>query len=161
MTKDQRLAVVLFLFGLGYFAYALRIPEFPFPVPVDSDVFPQALGVLLVLLSALLYWQGRPAQAAQAGATTAPAPDEGPFLKSPRGQLVVILIAMLIYALLLEPVGFVLVTGIFLFGIARFLGYRRHWINAAVAVGFSVGMFYIFTVTLKMNLPKGVLAWVL
>lgn len=188
-SKDQRLAAVLFVVGAVYYLYALRIPAFPYPVPVDADAFPQALGVLLMALSAVLLVQGRaprhsreaPKQAPPADpppaplAARPPAPPEGegpppiapeepesdrPLWQRANVKLAVVIAAMILYVLLLEHVGFLIVTAAFLFGVTWFIGYRNQWINAAVAVIFAAGMYYSFTVLLKMSLPEGVLEWI-
>lgn len=169
MSKDQKFAIGLFIFSSLYLFHAYQIPSYPFPVPIDSDVFPTLLGTLLFILSLLLFWQGKrtkQADSVQTEETAQPITEtinkeEKTFWARPRTQFWVILVAMMLYAGLIEILGFVVVTMVFLFGVSRYLGYRRHLINGMVAIIFSLGMFYIFTQGLQMNLPKGVLSWIL
>jgi putative tricarboxylic transport membrane protein len=143
-------AVGLAVFSIGYLVVAFQIPEFAVGVSVQPGTFPKALGALMLVLSVLMFWQ-RPAASTEGGRPRSP-DHESP---SPRRDLAVLLVSMVAYVALLKPLGFALVTALYLAAMAYYLGYRRHLVNAAVAVGIAgalqVGLGYGFGI----NLPAG------
>jgi putative tricarboxylic transport membrane protein len=64
---------------------------------------------------------------------------------------------MALYFAVLEPVGFLLTTPVFLFALMAYLN-RGKWIaNGASSVLFSVGAYYLFTKVLGVSLAAGIL----
>ena len=53
---NRILAVIIAVFALWYLYEAFQIPRFPLPRPVDSDLFPKVLGLLLLGLAGLLFF---------------------------------------------------------------------------------------------------------
>ncbi|MCD8513499.1 MAG: hypothetical protein LRY63_09295 [Nitrincola sp.] len=62
LNINQLLAIILFVFSLGYLWMAFQIPVFPIPRPVDSDAFPKMLGACLLILSVFLFLEKEPAK---------------------------------------------------------------------------------------------------
>lgn len=61
-----------------------------------------------------------------------------------------------IYFLLIKPIGYIIVTPIFLFVMIYIvLGYKRLYVSFFYSVGFSALFFLIFKILLKVPLPKG------
>lgn len=112
---------------------------------------PVAVGGLLVLLSVLLLVRTvvRPDTehaelvAAEAQATHWPTP-------------AALAVALVAYALLLEPLGFIVATTLFLPGASWLLGSRALLRDAAVGLGIGVVVFVAFTQYLGVYLPAGV-----
>lgn len=77
----------------------------------------------------------------------------------PRGRsaLRVIVIASMValYASILEPLGFLVATFLFLFGALLLGEVRRPLQLILVPVGISLGLFYLFFVLLEVSLPRG------
>jgi len=61
----------------------------------------------------------------------------------------------LLYAWLITLLGFIVSTTLYMFFVARLLGTRRWLPAAAVSVLTALGLFLLFNVWLKMDLPTG------
>ncbi|WP_243470243.1 tripartite tricarboxylate transporter TctB family protein [Vreelandella lionensis] len=108
LNTNQWLALVLALVAAAYLAMAWQIPTFPLPRPVDSDLFPKVLGVSLLLLAALLFFE-KPSAIAGADAIDHEATN-GPLLFTPWARVIVTSLAIAAYAFLLVPLGFFLAS---------------------------------------------------
>lgn len=65
--------------------------------------------------------------------------------------------ALVVYVVMLEPVGFALASTVFYVGAARILGSRRWVRDVVVAVPLAFGVYLAFTRLLDIRLPEGVL----
>lgn len=61
------------------------------------------------------------------------------------------------YAVLLETVGYVLLTPVTLVALSVFLGFRRWWVLLVTAVGFTALVYIGFRYGMKILLPEGLL----
>jgi putative tricarboxylic transport membrane protein len=64
-------------------------------------------------------------------------------------------VAFVIYAYLITLVGFILSTAVYMLFMARMLGSRRWVSSVAVSALTAVGLFIVFKVWLKADLPTG------
>ena len=134
------LAVALFAIVQGH---ALKLGTLNRPGP---GFFPFWGGVVLAVLSLLLL----------ASAVRKRAGLALPALGSTK--LLVVTAALLGYVVLLEPLGFVTVTFLFLLLLLRLEG--RGWVPSAVtAVLGTLGAFALFQLWLKTQLPRGPLGF--
>ena len=67
----------------------------------------------------------------------------------------IVLVALLTYALLLKPLGFCLCTALFIGFLLRAVQPQRWPVVMAGAIGTALGAYGIFEVWLKAQLPKG------
>ena len=74
------------------------------------------------------------------------------------GRILFILGALVGYAILLELLGYVLVTALLLGSLLAVLGERFRWWQPVAAVGVSLATYYVFRVILGLPLPPGLLA---
>ncbi|KKB36165.1 tripartite tricarboxylate transporter TctB family protein [Bacillus thermotolerans] len=148
-NKPSRWIALLLLAIAGvYLVLAYQLPEFPYAI-IDSDVLPKGLGFLLIILSVVLF--------ATAKEETA---EEKEKRTIPKNDLVILLItavAIFIYISLLEVLGFLLTTILFLLFLPTVLGYRKYGVTVAVAFIFSGVMYYSFTYLLNITLPQGIM----
>ncbi|WP_068673168.1 tripartite tricarboxylate transporter TctB family protein [Oceanobacillus sp. Castelsardo] len=147
-TVNQRVSIVLLLIAALYLIIAYQIPSYPY-TEVDADVIPKTLGWLLVLLSASLFFLKDSDSEEQKERRKIP--------KKEIGVLLVVAGFILVYIALLEIIGFVLVTGLFIFFCSWFLGYKKYITNAIVSILFPIIMYLMFTELLKLSLPSGIL----
>ena len=70
---------------------------------------------------------------------------------------VVLVVTLVAYALVLDPLGFVLATFAFFVAAARILGSHRLVRDVAVAAGLALSVYLAFTRLLEIQLPGGVL----
>ncbi|WP_018922105.1 tripartite tricarboxylate transporter TctB family protein [Salsuginibacillus kocurii] len=171
LRTNQIIALILFLFSCLYLFQAFQIPQYALPRPVDSDLFPKLLGFSMLVLSVALFFerdktdekdeeQASESSRGEAGSgddTESESTPAEPFWSRPGTQVVVTASAVGLYILLLEVVGFVLTTLVFIFGMTLFYGYRRHLINGIVAATVSFGFYFILTRGLGVYLPPGLL----
>ncbi|WP_202077349.1 tripartite tricarboxylate transporter TctB family protein [Caldalkalibacillus salinus] len=75
--------------------------------------------------------------------------------QQPYMQVICTVLFTVLYIALFERLGFILSTGIFLFGTTYFFGYRRHLINLAVALSVSLIFYFVLTKALNIYLPQG------
>jgi len=152
MSANRLLALVTGILSLAYLYGAFQIPVFPIPRPVDSDAFPKLLGVVMLGLSVWLFFEKDASAPAGAG------DEEDTRSAWPRWQPVVVTsVAIALYAGLLAWLGFVLASFLLTAGLTWFYGYRRHTVNAVVALTVPLGLYLIMTRLMNIHLPAGVL----
>ena len=66
-----------------------------------------------------------------------------------------LVVAMVAYALLMEPLGYILSTALFFLPVARLLGSRSLVRDVIVGLVLAVGLFTAFTQYLGVSLPAG------
>ena len=147
--SQSRTIVSLFWAGLGIFvmifSYRLGLGRFNNP---DSGLVSFLLGLILTLLS--LY-----------GLTISllkktrdkEFPKEGRNHAS-YGKIALVLVALLMYAVILEKLGFVITTWIFLFLMFRSMGNR--WITTLIASTFTVLATYFVFTFFGVRFPPGI-----
>ncbi|GHC30233.1 tripartite tricarboxylate transporter TctB family protein [Aidingimonas halophila] len=156
LNVNQILALILAVFSVIFLIGAYQIPAFALPRPVDSDMFPKVLGYSLLILSGMLFLekpQERDIPDADAQAESA----RLPLLLRPWSRVIITAIAIAAYALLLEPLGFVLASTLLSVGLTIYYGYRRHAINLAVSLGVVLALYLTMTKFMNVHLPPGVL----
>ncbi|GAF23129.1 tricarboxylate transport protein TctB [Bacillus sp. JCM 19047] len=144
MTMNQKISIPLFILAIGYLLATWLLPKYEY-ILIDADIFPLLLGGLLALFSVILFFSKD---------------EEGAKIYIAKEDLKVIVpvvLLMLLYILLLEPVGFVITTVCFIFICSLLLGYKKHVTNGIVAVLFPVAFYFLFTRYLMIALPSGIL----
>ncbi|PTL37980.1 tripartite tricarboxylate transporter TctB family protein [Alkalicoccus saliphilus] len=154
LRPNQTIAIILFLFSCFYLYVAFQIPVYALPRPIDSDLFPQILGGLMLLLSIGLFFEK---DAETDVAEQEKTKEHESFWARPNTQIVVTALVIGAYILLLERAGFVLTTFVFIFGMTRYYGYKNYVTNLIVAIVVSVGFYILLTRGLGVYLPPGLL----
>ncbi|WP_082233197.1 tripartite tricarboxylate transporter TctB family protein [Halobacillus massiliensis] len=147
-TMNQKISIVLMLFSIGYLYLSFNLREYPY-VPVDSDLVPKVLGFILFGLAILLYFDKSSETKEQKAKRDVPK-REIPMMLGVAGMI-------LIYIFLFEMIGFLIMTALFVFGCAAFLGYRRWVTNVIVSLLFPGILYYVFNYLLQIRLPQGIL----
>ncbi|MGW5880309.1 tripartite tricarboxylate transporter TctB family protein [Nocardiopsis terrae] len=155
------------LFAIGYLVLALQMPDYTaVSVPVQPSTLPRWLGVVLLVLAVLLFFQRAPvdeAAAADGTSTDGTSTDADPAqdaarlgrLADPRLEIGLFVGALVAYVALFEPLGFVLATALYLGSMTWYLGYRRHLVTATVALGLPFALYAAMTWGLGVVLPSG------
>ena len=138
---------VLFL-GLGIFVinYASDLPRAQ--AGLGSGGYPTFLGILLVMCALVQI-----ALAIKAGGLRLRF--AMPKDKREAAMICIFLLVIYLYVVALPIIGFLYLTPVFVFGIMMLMGYRRYIVAAAVSIGFSAGVFYLFTRVFMIFLPTG------
>ncbi len=150
LTANRILAVLIAVLSLAYLYAAYQIPTFPIPRPIDSDAFPKVLGFVMLGLSVWLFFERPEGQE--------PAPSLS-FGEQVRRWLPVVVTAIVIaiYAATLQSLGFVLSSFLLVAGLTWFYGYRRHFVNMAVALAVPLVLYLVMTRLMTIHLPRGIL----
>ncbi|MBP1970733.1 putative tricarboxylic transport membrane protein [Virgibacillus natechei] len=147
-TLNQRISIVLFIIAVGYLVLTFQLPSYGY-TSVDADVIPMVLGWLLAVLAVCLFFSKDSETEEQKARRDIP--------KKDLGVLIAVFAFIFVYIMFLELLGFVVVTGLFIFFCSWFLGYRKHITNLIVSILFPLLMYITFTELLKINLPQGIL----
>ncbi len=142
MKLDKWIAVLFLLLCLiyGYTAFTYELLPFERNMSFLPNTMPITLSVLGGILALVLIFAPETA------------PDDGEVLGTIEvsklrqyklGQAIVLLLAMVAYALALRPIGFMASTVLFLAGGSFILGERRYLIMIPIAVTGAVGIWYL------------------
>ena len=150
-NKNVQESIVVFLLGLALGAYSL-ISFYTARVQtkwiMSPYLFPLLLSVFAVLLSVSLFGEGRyEVSEARRGAEQA---------KPAKLKLLNVLVVVLMgvaYYVLISLIHFIPASMIFLAAMIWFLGERRWWMIAAVAVVMPLVLYALFALGLSVRLP--------
>lgn len=147
-TINQRVSVILLLFAALYLFLSFQLPTFAY-TNVDSDVLPKALGWLLVALAIGLFFT-------KDSETEEQKERRNISLKN-YGMIAAVFMMILLYIVFFEMLGFIIVTGLFIYFTSWLLGYKKHVTNIIVSILFPLVVYYGFTEFLSISLPSGLL----
>ena len=134
---DRIGAVAMLLFGIFWAWVGSRYPMVSRDGGPGAGVLPTALGLIIAALALASFF--RP---------------EVERLELPHlGRILIILGALAAYALLLEPVGYVVATALLLGVLLMAFAERKHWWQPVAAVGISFFTYAIFRLMLSVPLP--------
>ncbi len=144
MTKSfDRFASVAFLaIGTAFVVESRNISDSAYGSNVGPSLFPMGLGILLVLLSIRLFVETFRYQESN---------KRGDSLDWKR--FIIILVSATLYGLLLEEIGYIITT--FLFLLIGFQTMEKgKWISSLLVSGlFSGGVYYVYVDILQGTLP--------
>lgn len=157
---------VLSIFSVLYLYFSFSIKPFKGigATPLDSTFIPRLWGTCLLILSASLILRGfkEKRKAGESGKRAATVP---PSLKSAianNAEVVQTFFAILVFTALLGPVGFTIMSALFIFFEALVLtpkAKRNPAAAAAIAVIAAVSIDFLFVRLLSVLLPKGILGF--
>ena len=81
--------------------------------------------------------------------------EEAVLMKAGARKVILVLIALFLYALLLEWVGFVIVTLLLMVFLLRVIEKKPWWLTLLTGVTITVVAYLVFETALQSNLPKG------
>jgi putative tricarboxylic transport membrane protein len=138
---DRIFAAFLFIITLIYGGIALFLLKAPFQYdPLGPESWPRILAAVMLICLVFLFRR----------------PDTGDFEvgRATWIKLAAILALLIAYALLFEPLGFIIATALFGMTASRLLG--APWTQAALfGVGMGIGGYLLCAGLLNLNLPAG------
>lgn len=142
---ERLAALLLLLFSLAYFVLAFKItlPPGSADSPFTARTFPLVLGPIAMAISLFLLIKPPPISEAVVGKGMA------------WGRAVGLMGLMGLYALAINPLGFVVTSALFLAGGFFVLGERRLPLLLPLAIGIALGFWILFTL-LKVQLDWGI-----
>lgn len=145
---DQWSGLALLLLSAGMISAALGLPFGDIRKP-GPGFFPFWLGVIMGAMSIGLFVQSTLAR--RSGRTIRNILEEDVRW----GKVLLVLATMILYALLMDTLGFLIVTFLLMVVLLRFVEPQSWRAVIGWALAGSVGSYLIFEVWMKLRLPKG------
>ena len=148
------LAIAVTIFGVAVVWQTTLIRITPVSSRVGPRIIPYIVGVGLILLGLWL------AAEAVTGRTTRPTTDSedaDPTLPTDWSTVGMLVASLVVYLLLIERAGFVIASALLFFGATFAMGSRRVVRDLAIGIALSFIVYLVFTRTLDLRLPAGVL----
>lgn len=145
---NRKLGLLLFIIAAVYLYLSFQLPNYEY-APIDADVIPKGLGILLLVLSVFLFFSHVVETDAEKAKRNIP--------KKELGVIAAVFAMIFVYILLFEAIGFIITTTLFIFFCSWFLGYRAWKTNILVSLLFPIVMYAIFVFALGIVLPRGIL----
>ena len=146
LTFDRFGSILFALIGAVFIVESRSISTSAYGSDVGPNLFPLGLGVLLILLSLRLFWETLKQKNAHTGASSSDSLNYKRFL--------LILVATFLYVFLLETLGYVIATFLFLTFAFRVMGSASILKAAILSLVFSAGVYFLYVYLLKGTLPE-------
>lgn len=142
-TFDRYAGIAFLLIGLLFVIESQKISATAYGSNVGPSIFPTVLGILLILLSIRLIYE------------TFKYKKETSAKESLQyKKFLVIFVSAILYAFLLEKIGYIVTTFAFLL-ISFQTMEKGKWIQSIIiAAAFSIGVYYLFSELLGGSLPR-------
>lgn len=156
MTKNTVSGLFALILGAGYLASTLLLPEVTAGDEVGPKLFPIIVSVVMMLSGGALVAADMRERAGK--------PGEAFSLRFVQERDVWTRIALtmvcgIVYGMVLDWLGYVIATILFMFAVTSFINVRRHLENAVISLSFSLVSFGVFAMLLKLSLPRGLLGF--
>jgi putative tricarboxylic transport membrane protein len=141
---------VAVVIGGIYLVTTMLLPQMKMGDRLGPKLFPTVVGVIAVVSGIILMIQDRlPGKASKK-------PDFG-FVKNKSLWLKILLTTAvgIAYGLVMDSLGFILPTTLFMFFISMLINKGRFVQNIIVAICFALISYGVFAVALKLSLPRG------
>lgn len=146
-TADRILGIAMILLAIAY-GYGAQQFEEPFGMAetIGPEAFPSILSIILGVSAVLLLIK----------------PNAGQRWPTPRifFDLLAVLLGLVVFALILEPIGFILSATLF----SSFISWRmgaKPIKSVLIGFAYSVGLYGLFNYGLNLALPSGILEGIL
>ena len=148
MKSDRVSAILNLILGSFLIWQGIKLPPGKEGAP-GAGFFPVWIGAGMILLSSVLFL--RP-QGAQMFGSLLPRGDEA-------RRVGLVLSALILYAAVLKPVGFVIATFLLFLVLLQFYQRGRWWTAAALSLAAVLGSYWLFAGVFDMPLPPGLLTF--
>ena len=153
ITKDTVTGVFSVLLGIAYLVGTFKIPVMDAGDEVGPRAFPFLIAATVITCGLLLLLKEFRNKERKAFSFNFIA-DRGIWLR-----ILFIMAAGIIYGLILDWLGYVISTIIFMMFVGSLINLGRHLQNLIIAVVFSVFTFVSFALILKLSMPRGLLSF--
>jgi putative tricarboxylic transport membrane protein len=149
---DAALAAVAIVGAAAYLLLDWNLPSARIGDPLGPRAFPALIGGGLVLSGLLLLLETWTKRQRAADEATAPRSAE-------QKHVALLLLAMAgwtaLYYVSFDRLGYLIATPLFILGLLCYFNRRRHAMNLAVAAGFTIVVYLLFSTLLGVPLPAG------
>ena len=159
MKWAQRItAIVLLALSALWIKLAVNLPfpAFARAAKMGPGHYPIAVAVLLGILAVILFWQ-----TFRSETPTGRAKDDEKQDRDTHGwrHLMIGFAFFLAYVILVQFIGFVLASIVFVFCFVRLIGKFNYWLSGLLALGIPALLWTVFDYLLTVPLPKGPLGF--
>lgn len=146
---DHISSILLVLLGMFLLVNGFRL-GLTFKSSIGPGFFPFIVGIFLCFFSFVLFIQAFLNKETYAMRT---------FWQTAKGrnQILLTLICIISFVFLLNLLGFLPASILFLFFLFKFVAHLKLWVTILGAIGSSVIAYLIFEIWLKANLPPGIM----
>jgi putative tricarboxylic transport membrane protein len=152
LRADAMLAVVVIVVAAIYLYLDANLPSTRIGDPLGPKAFPALVGGGLILAALLLLFETRKKRRAAGGAKVEPRSVDEKHVALLLGGMVA---WTALYYFWFERLGYLIATPLFVLGLLSYFNRRRHAVNLAVAAGFTIVVYLLFTTLLGVPLPPG------
>jgi putative tricarboxylic transport membrane protein len=148
MRKEYGGSLIFLISGIYGFVFSIQLPFGKLTEP-GPGMFPLSLSLLLLLSGILIFIHGKGKVKAVTGG--------GRWMN----QLVTpvqIVGLTIIFSILLEKIGYLVTTPVYLFILFVWVCRYKFWIAAGLAIVLGMGSWYFFVKLLVIRLPAGILS---
>jgi putative tricarboxylic transport membrane protein len=154
---DSILALASIVIAVYLIIYQYNMPRSSVRQALGPSFVPIAILIVLILTAIALFFKSVQAERKADAAVSALAEPETKTSAKQKKIVIMILLGLVIYALILTPVGFIVSTIICINYQAQLLE-KGKWVrNLVVSVPLSFLVYYVFVYLLEITLPAGIL----
>ncbi|CAM5184679.1 Putative tricarboxylic transport membrane protein OS=Ureibacillus acetophenoni OX=614649 GN=SAMN05877842_101323 PE=4 SV=1 [Ureibacillus acetophenoni] len=141
-TFDRYMSVILIAVGTFFIISSTQISASTYGSSVGPDIMPMLLGIVLILLSILLFFQ-----------TMKYKSDGQKSEEQNYGKFLIMLGLALLYALTLEWLGYIITTFIFLLAGFQIMQKGKILYSIIISLSFTLVVYYVYVEVLQGTLP--------
>ncbi len=152
MTKDMIAGLVSLILGALYLLYTFLLPRITISDPVGPYLFPEIISIGAIMCGIILICMDlRKKHKAKMSL------NEIFGNKDVVYRIIFTTLAGIIYGVILEPLGYLISTVIFMILVMTIInGINRIIENIGVSIAFSVATYLLFGIFLKLSIPRGI-----
>lgn len=154
LTKNRLTGLVSLALGIVYFIATMMLPESAVSDPIGPRAFPTIVAVGMILVGLLLVLKKEPLTEKNKAVIF--------DLPAEKGLVVNIAytcVAGLVFGLILDPVGYLLSSFLFMTAMMFITNGMRPFYNLAIGLTFALVTYGLFFGLLSVSLPRGILAF--
>jgi putative tricarboxylic transport membrane protein len=141
-TFDRFTAITFTIIGVFFMVGSRQITQNSYGSNVGSDIFPFGLGLLFTLLSIRLFYE-----------TFRMKDGNKDKVKLQYNKFLIILFATILYALLMEPLGYIISTFLFLLIGFQTMEKGKAWSSVLLSTLISAGVYFLYVEIMNGSLP--------
>jgi putative tricarboxylic transport membrane protein len=153
ITKDTITGVLAVALGIAYLAGTFKIPVMEAADEVGPRSFPFIIAATVIICGLWLLlkeWANKERKAFSFGFIT----ERGIWLR-----ILLSMAAGIVYGLILDGLGYLIATVLFMFSVGELINIGRHKQNLVIALVFAVFTFVAFALILQLSMPRGILSF--
>ncbi|MGJ8453812.1 tripartite tricarboxylate transporter TctB family protein [Pseudothermotoga sp. U03pept] len=142
-AKDLLSGSIVFLTGFAFYLQTLKIR--PVKIGLSPADFPRLITTMMMICGAVLVLKAL---------VTKHVKQKRDFESGNLKKIGFLVAVFFFYALLLDRIGFVYLTPVFLFASMYVFGMKRHLLNIIISITTTIAVYLVFAHVFKVPLPR-------